>query len=103
MDLTKEIKNESVIIGIDNQFTIYEAASIKDEIIDCFENYNDLSIDFKRLEGFDITGIQILYSALISAKQSGKKFKLLNMPYIAINLMIDAGLDPVKIFDYSQI
>ncbi|MBN1931969.1 MAG: STAS domain-containing protein [Desulfobacterales bacterium] len=93
MGFTLEEKNEQALLKIEGALTIYEVASLRHELLMCFENYNDLVLDLSNTNDLDTAGIQLICSAQKTAKQTGKTLKITNVSkcfYEAASLI---GLD----------
>ncbi len=98
MAITKEDKDGCTILRIDGPMTVYEAASLRDALIECLDACNRLSLDMKDVTECDTAGIQLLCSARITADAEGKQL-VLNGISEAVNLALEtSGISTDRIF-----
>jgi len=56
--------------------TIYNAVTLKEQLISCLENNNGIVLDLSSISEMDTAGLQVLILAQQHALQSGKLFQL---------------------------
>lgn len=74
MELIRQEKDGNILLKIEGAMTIINAAALREELADCFEQYNSLALDLGNVSECDVTGIQILLAARKSSTESGKPF-----------------------------
>ncbi len=78
--------------------TVSEASSLRDEMVECFNNYDGLVLDMNDVSECDVSGIQLLYSARLTAHSMGKCFEVGGASERSADILVRAGLDPEMIF-----
>lgn len=74
MAFIREEKDGQVLLKIEGAMTVYEVVSFRDELADCLKTNDGLILDLDDVKDCDTAGIQLLYSALKTAKDIGKAF-----------------------------
>ncbi len=98
MGFMREEKEGCALIKLDGPMGINEAAALRDEMVECFETYNDIIIDMEAASECDASGMQLLYSARLEASKTGKRFLVTNASMSLMDAIVRAGLDPDAIF-----
>lgn len=74
MKYTKEEKNGCAVIRLEGEMTIYEAISLRDLFLQCFERTDGLILDLTAVTECDTAGIQLLCAARKTAENHRKRF-----------------------------
>ncbi len=99
MAIKREEKDGYAVIKIDGPFSVYEAADLRNEFIECFENYDGLILDLEEVSDCDTAGVQLLCSAHITSGNEGKPFTVAKASDSVITAVTCAGLNPDKILN----
>ncbi len=94
MSFLRENKDGYALLKIDGPMTVNETASIRDELIECLVTYNGLILDLDAVSECDTAGIQLLCSARLTAKETGKSFSVTSASMSSMNTLVRAGFDP---------
>ncbi len=94
MDFEKEEKDGQAILKIKGALSIYEAASLREELAACLDQYQGLTIDLNEVSDCDTAGLQLLCSARRTAENAGKAFALTGTPEPVHEALSRVGLDP---------
>ena len=97
MRISKEEKDGCAYVKIEGEFSIYEASTLRNEFLECFNNYNGLILDLSNVTECDTAGIQLLCSARLTAENEEKIFSVDKMAEPVVNALISGGLAPEKI------
>jgi anti-anti-sigma factor len=89
----KEEKNGNAVLRIKGSMSVLDIASIHKELLACFDNYNDLTVNLKAVDVCDISGLQLLYSARKTAESMGKIFLVDGESNSIIDTFNRAGLN----------
>ena len=94
MPFSRIIKSKTACVKVNGKMTAYEAASLREEFIECLENYDGLILDLESVDGFDTTGLQLLLSSKKTAEDLNKIFTVSGASTAIINFLSRAGVDP---------
>ncbi len=97
MSLTRQEEDGCAIVKIEGAMSVAEAGSIRDELIECLDKYESLTLDLEEVSGIDTAGIQLLHSARISAQNVGKSFAVTNPSSAAEEAVIRVGMKPEEV------
>ncbi len=97
MSLTRQEEDGCAIVKIEGAMSVAEAGAIRDELIECLEKYDGLTLDLEGVSGIDAAGLQLLHSARISAQSTGKSFVVANASNAAEESVVRAGMDPEEV------
>jgi len=97
MRFSKEEKDGCAYVKVEGEFSIYEASTLRNEFLECFNNYNGLILDLGNVTECDTAGIQLLCSARLTAENEGKIFSVDKMAETVVNALVSGGLAPEKI------
>ena len=73
----REANKSSPTFKVQGEFTIYQAASLKQEMISFLEGHNTIDIDLSEVSEIDAAGIQLLLLAKKTAAAKEKKLRLI--------------------------
>jgi anti-anti-sigma factor len=90
----REERDGGIVLRIKGSMSVIDIASIKKEILGCFEKCNDLTLDLKGIDVCDISGLQLLCSARKTAKSGNKSFSVDGESDAIIDTFNRAGMDP---------
>ncbi len=97
MTFTREVKNGVAIVKFNGGLTVYDAAEIREEMLECLDVHAGLTLDLTGAGECDVTGVQLLYSAGLTAEIEKKPFSIQGAPADLTKLMGQIGLDPEKL------
>ncbi len=97
MSLTRKEEDGCVIVKIEGAISVVEAESIRDELMACLDIYDGLSLDLEGVSAIDTAGLQLLYSARISAQSAGKSFAVSNVSSDVQEAVERAGMKPEEV------
>lgn len=88
-------KNQNGImnLALNGDWTIQNAAILKDELIKSFEESDHVQINFQGITDLDITTLQLLYSAVNFAKNNSKQLELENLNSLH-DFLKESGFQP---------
>ena len=90
----KEETNGPLVLRIKGSMSVFNIASIHKELLSCFDEDNNLTLNLEAVEVCDISGLQLLYSARKTAESEGKKFMVDGTSISIIDTINSAGLSP---------
>lgn len=93
MSFFKEVKGEKTFLKIEGSLSIYEASAIRQALIECFEICQTMVIDLKDVTDCDITGLQLLRSARMTAEATEKAFEIMAVSQAVTEASTAAGLN----------
>ena len=79
MKNSKESKKENNTIKISGAISIYEAADIHKQLLQSFIEKDIINLDLDEVNSCDVTGIQLLFSAIRTSEEEGKKINILKV------------------------
>ncbi len=85
----QEFKNHM----IDEELTIYQAGTIRDELKNLIAEHDSIKLDLKNIERCDTAGIQLLYSAKITAEKLNRQLVFVNPSECLMELVNQTGMD----------
>ncbi len=94
MTFAREVKNGVVMVKLDGDLTVYEAAAIHDELLECLDAHAGLTLDLTDVNECDVTGVQLLYSAGLAADMEKKSFAIQGATAGVTEMIAQTGLDP---------
>ncbi len=97
MAFTREVKDGNAIVKFDGALTVYEAAAIRDELVECLDAHAGLTIDLSDVNECDVTGAQLLHSAGLTAKAENKSFAIQGATARVKEIISILGLDPEEV------
>ncbi|QTA90661.1 STAS domain-containing protein [Desulfonema magnum] len=97
MTITREHKYGETVLKIKGPLSVYEVAELRDQFLECLETYDGLRLDLSEVDECDTAGVQLLYSARITVRDTGKSFDISNPSPSVINAMTLVGLKPEDI------
>jgi anti-anti-sigma factor len=92
MSVSREEKEGRIIFKIEDSLSIYEVANLRNEFLECLDAYDRMSLDLNGVTECDSAGIQLLYSAYITARNAGKTFEILHASEQVIKTVTLVGL-----------
>jgi len=97
MSLEIQVIEGMANLKIDEDMTIYQAVEIRDRMLECFNKYDGLILDFKDTIMCDAAGIQLICSAQKTGEAMKKKFSVVNASEAVIIAAACAGMHPEKL------
>lgn len=85
---------EAVILRLDGAMTVYEAQGLRAEMEACLQECTGLTLDLAGVETWDTAGLQLLWSAARTARETGKTFRVEGVSEPLRALAVRLGLDP---------
>ncbi|MEA3317228.1 MAG: hypothetical protein U9R54_04665 [Bacteroidota bacterium] len=99
----KEIKNsktKKLNLILKNDLTIYSLETIKQDIINAFNKYDNINLKFRNVSNLDLSFIQFIKSIQKTAAKQNKKFSMdVKIPEEIQMLINNSGLE--KILKYN--
>jgi ABC-type transporter Mla MlaB component len=85
--------SQSVRVTLSGELSIQNIVDIKDELISLLEKYDQVSIETKQVESFDIACVQIFYALSRSAAHLNKEISYkITLPAEIENVINHSGL-----------
>ncbi len=92
-----ETKNGQAVLKVNGRMTVSEAGSLRDKLIECFDDYNGLILDLQDVEECDAAGIQLICSVHKTAGTTEKPFSVANASKAVTETVVRTGLNPEKL------
>jgi len=87
------------ILNIEGDLTIETAENVRQQLLDAIKQYQILDIDVKNVASFDLSFLQLIFSAHNTAiKETRNIFVKMDLPAETNNLLKSAGFNPDKLF-----
>ncbi len=97
MAFTREVNDGGAVVKFDGGLTVYEAAAIRDELVECLDAHAGVTLDITDVNECDVTGVQLLLSAGLTARAENKSFAIQGANAGVTDIIRDLGLDPEKV------
>ncbi len=97
MAFTREVNEGGAVVIFDGGLTVYEAAAIRDELVECLDAYAGLTLDVTDVNECDVTGVQLLLSTGLTAGAEKKSFAIIGANAVMTDIIRGLGLDPEKV------
>lgn len=94
METRTEQVGEDLVLSLEGEAGIAEAARLRDELVGAFDRAGRVTVDLARAQDVDTAIIQLLCAAQQSARKRKKAFSLRNTP--------DGVLDSVRLLGLSE-
>ncbi len=98
MAFTREVNDGVAVVTFDGGLTVYDAAAIRDELAECLDAHAGLTLDLTGVSECDVTGVQLLLSAGLTAGLEKKTFAIQGAGVGLTEVARGLGLDPEKVF-----
>ena len=92
MGFEREDKEGNIRLKIEGPMSIYEVATLREELSACLENSEGLELDIEGVTDCDTAGIQLIYAARKTAEQGEKQFHVTGAPQTVLDTLRSAGL-----------
>ncbi|MBF0526449.1 MAG: STAS domain-containing protein [Deltaproteobacteria bacterium] len=102
MSFVRQEEDGCARLTIEGPLTIYEAADLHREFIDCFETSNGLILELDQVGDCDIAGLQLLCSAAATAQAAGKVYTVVGASALVKDQMSRAGLNLARVFNLKE-
>ena len=99
MAITRKEKDGTVTLKIEGSLSIYEAAAFREELLTCFEKFEDLTLVLNGVDDCDTAGLQLLCAARKTAEATGKTLTVSDAPQPVTDTLQSAGLNPDEILN----
>ncbi len=103
MIFNKKEKDGCVLLSIEGEMTIADAAVFRNEMVQCFNDYEGLILDLHEVSNCDTAGIQLLCSARLTAESTGKSFNVTRASMSSMSELERAGFDPDAVLGDTEI
>lgn len=103
MDITIEEREDKKALRFGDNFTVFEIADIKKEIIKPLSQETVLELDLSEVEECDTAGIQLLLSLMKSARDKENNISFINISDAIRNTAIGIGIDPEESFEIQEV
>lgn len=94
MKTRQEEKDGKLIVMLEGDMNISEAAAIRDEWIGCLDAHDNLVFDLSNVSDCDTAGVQLLCSTCKTAEIMKKVFSIIRASDPVINAIKRIGLEP---------
>jgi anti-anti-sigma factor len=100
MDLVKEAfsPDKPALIRVRGALTIYEVAELRDLLLEGLDQTRGLRLNLGEVSECDTAGIQLLYSARMSAREREKQFEITELSPSVQNTAEVIGIDAQALF-----
>jgi anti-anti-sigma regulatory factor len=72
-----EKNDEPKLIKWTGEAGIEEAAAAREELLDAFNNANEVQLDISSVDDIDVSAIQIIIASFLEADKNGKRFSII--------------------------
>ncbi len=103
IQIGKEEKEGKCLLILNGDMCIYDAQVILNEMREGFSGYDGLFLDLEGVTACDITGVQLICSALKTGDDEKKGFGVLNASTPVTKAWAQAGVDSEKFPSESKI
>ncbi len=94
MSFMRKQKDGYALLKIQGPMTINEATALHSEMVACFDEHDGLILDLNEVNECDTAGIQLLCSAKLTAKSTGKSFDITSTSLSSMSILERTGFDP---------
>ncbi len=94
MTFNRKEKDGCALLSIEGPMTVNDAAALRNEMIESFNDYEGLILDLHEVSECDTAGIQLLCAARLTAESTGKSFKITRPSMSSMSTLERAGFDP---------
>lgn len=102
MTFTRKKKDGSAIVKLHGALTVYEAAAIRDELLESLDAHTGLTVDLTDVNEIDVTGVQILHAAGLAAANEKKSISFRGASARTIDVIKMLGLEPEKVLGRKE-
>ena len=92
MPFEREEMEERTRLKIQGALSIYDAAALREELLDCLKRDRDLELDLKRVTNCDTAGLQLLYAVRKTASAAGQTVRIENPSQPVQDTLLETGL-----------
>jgi anti-anti-sigma factor len=97
MSFAREEQDGNIKLKIEGSLSIYEAATLQQELCACLENDSDLELDLGGVTDCDAAGLQLLYATRKKAAEGKKRFHVTDVPQTVLDTLRRTGLNPDEV------
>ena len=97
--IKREEKDGKALLIVEGPLSIYEAETLRGEMVECFDAYDGLVLDLDGVDECDITGVQLLCSAGKTGTEESKPFSVLRASPPVIEALVQTGLEAERILN----
>jgi anti-sigma B factor antagonist len=94
MPFETEKTQGKIRLKIQGSLSIYEAAALREELLDRIAGETDLELDLGGVTECDTAGLQLLYAARKTARKRDKHLRVVGAPQAVLDTLRSAGLGP---------
>lgn len=102
MDIEKRKRDGMSVCFIKGAMTIYEISSIHEELKNCLEGEEGVVLNIAGVTDCDLTGLQMLYSASLTAKSQESPFHVEQPSPAVCGVAQRAGINVEELMDYAR-
>ena len=92
-------ENGNTIMNLSESLCIYQAPYLRSELLNYIENHDCLIFNLNEVEECDAAGIQLMCSALKTATDSHKQFRIFAPSPVVLKTIADMGLKPEEMMN----
>ncbi len=97
--MTTETDLPAGLVKAVGSFTIYETAALREAMVSAFDGPEGLILDLGGVTECDAAGVQLICSARLTARKTGKTFHVQAVSNAVVQAMEGVGLDPFDILN----
>ena len=97
MSYTKETINGKTTLKIEASLTIYDAPVLREEILDCYANSREVTVDVEEVTECDTAGIQLLFAAGKNARKDSQSFRVIGESIAITDALKCLGLNAEEV------
>jgi len=102
MKLISEEKDGQTFLKISGDISVYEVRELRDELIAHLKAHSELTLDLSEVTDCDTAGVQLLYSARITAESEDKPFLIRGASPQLVNAVTFVGLNPSEVLNVGE-
>jgi len=92
MAFKREEREGNVVLRIEGPMTIYEAVDIRNELIKCFDDADNVTLDLDAVSDCDTAGVQLLCAVRKTGNEDGKTFCVERLSKAVADAITRAGM-----------
>ena len=80
------------VVNLSGPITLYESSEVRDTLLAAMSQGKNLRIDLETSGPWDLSGLQLLISAVASGRKVGRSVRLINVPGVCREIGDRSGL-----------
>ncbi len=99
MTVSKKEKKGTAKVKIKKAITVYETVELHSQLRENIEKNDSVELDLSAVTDCDTAGVQLIYSAVKTAKNNGTILNVVNASGAVLTAVNRTGFDPEEIFN----